>query len=523
MKDKILEIIKQYPKHVAVKVLKNDELLDYINLNKKITSENFSEIVYSVIHDETNICPTGNTKRFISIKDGFGFCGKANKCQCCKESVSNAVSKSKQEYTEEVKESINEKRKLTILEKSNGLYSNNGQSPLAINSRKIYFENNKDDYIEKVKSTKLCKYGNENYNNSNKTKLTVKEKYGIDNVVHLSQVNQNPNLDIVKDRTLIEQQLINFNYSVLNMSKYLNLSITTVHKYLQIHGITHPKKSYAEYEIIEFLKSIGINSIQHTNRTILNGKEIDIYLPEQNFGIEYNGSYWHSELNGKDKNYHLNKTKLCKEKNLTLLHIWDHEWIEKTELIKSRIKSHLGLNQKVFARNTIVKVVSNKDTIDFLNTNHIQGSCPSSVNLGLYKDNQLIALMTFGKSRYNKKYNWELLRYCSSMNINVTGGASKLLSYFRNNNNGSIISYCDVMRNKGSLYSQLGFSKLHDSPPSYYYTKDYITFENRVKYQKHKLANLLENYDSNLSEWDNMQANGYDRIWDCGTSVWELK
>lgn len=77
--------------------------------------------------------------------------------------------------------------------------------------------------------------------------------------------------------------------------------------------------------------------------------------------------------------------------------------------------------------------------------------------------------MTFGKSRFNKKYDWELLRYCTLSNFNIIGGASKLLSYFKKNYGGSIITYADKRWSAGNLYKQLGFTQLKDSPPAYWY------------------------------------------------------
>ena len=126
--------------------------------------------------------------------------------------------------------------------------------------------------------------------------------------------------------------------------------------------------------------------------------------------------------------------------------------------------------------------------------------------------------MAFSKSRFNKNYDWELLRFASIFSFNVIGGAGKLLKYFENNYDGSLISYSDKRWSKGNLYKQLGFEELKDSSPSYFYTKGTKRF-NRVMYQKHKLKKLLENYDEKLSEYENMSNNGFMRIWDCGNKV----
>ena len=51
----------------------------------------------------------------------------------------------------------------------------------------------------------------------------------------------------------------------------------------------------------------------------------------------------------------------------------------------------------------------------------------------------------------------------------------------------------------------------------------YCDFFHRSSYQKHKLEKLLPIFESSMTEWENMQANGYDRIWDCGNDVWVWK
>jgi len=132
--------------------------------------------------------------------------------------------------------------------------------------------------------------------------------------------------------------------------------------------------------------------------------------------------------------------------------------------------------------------------------------------------------MTFGKSRFNKAVEYELLRYANASNLTVMGGASKLFAHFRKTYTpNSVISYSDVSFNSGALYQILGFEWTHRSPPAYYYTKNYINLESRVKFQKHKLKSMLDEFDANYSEWDNMKLNGYDRIWDCGNDVWLWK
>lgn len=196
------------------------------------------------------------------------------------------------------------------------------------------------------------------------------------------------------------------------------------------------------------------------------------------------------------------------------------EWKTNKELVKSRIMSVLGKNDRIYARKCNIKQVNASDTNAFLLKNRIQGWCQSKINYGLYSDDVLVALMTFGKPRFNKKAEYELLRYAIAMNTNVIGGASKLLSHFKKVHiPNSIISYCDLRWNTGALYEQLGFIKTSISEPNCWYTYRHKTFESRMRYQKHKLSTILKVFDPSKTEWQNMQLNSYDRFWDCGNAV----
>ena len=206
-----------------------------------------------------------------------------------------------------------------------------------------------------------------------------------------------------------------------------------------------------------------------------------------------------------------------------MVHIWEHEWNTRRDLVKSRIGSILGVNKRVYARQCIMRVVDSGQAGDFLERNHIQGRCPSEIKLGLFWDGDLIALMTLGRSRYDSSVEYELIRYCSVSGFNVVGGASRLFKRFVSRYSPKLVmSYSDIGWNTGNLYTQLGFQLVGQSAPAYYYTRNYRDFENPVKYQKHKLPSLLSKFDATLTEWANMQANGFDRIWDCGTHkyVW---
>ena len=259
------------------------------------------------------------------------------------------------------------------------------------------------------------------------------------------------------------------------------------------------------------------------NRKIIHPLELDIYLPEYSLAIEFNGLYWHSELNGKDKNYHLNKTKLCEEKGIQLIHIFEDEWIEKQEIVKSIILNKLGKNTtKVYARKCEIREVNNEDAFTFLIDNHLQEPIHSKHNYGLYYRDVLVYLVSLSKPRFTKKYAYELIRSCGKINTSIIGGFNKLIKHaIRDLNISSLISYVDKRYFDGSGYKDWQYNKI--TKPNYFYLdKNYNVRESRLRYQKHKLKDLSE-YDPNLTEWQIAQLTGYDRIWDCGNLIYEWR
>lgn len=308
---------------------------------------------------------------------------------------------------------------------------------------------------------------------------------------------------------------------VLQIAQLIGVDPLTIVRRLNDHNIERRYYNHSAgcAELIQFLQDLGIN-VTTNNRSLIKPYEIDIFLPDYNIGIEYNGIYWHSELAGRDKDYHLNKLQLCNVEGIRLIQIWENEWLQQPHIVKSRIKSMLGINKRVFARKCVVVKLTAKQSREFLTSAHIQGHVNGSHYLGLQYDGEIVALMSFGQSRFEKN-TIELLRYANMLNTNVIGGASKLFKYFiRNYNPTQVVSYSDKRWNTGKLYKQLGFNYVSDSKPNYFYFKGGLQLLSRIQFQKHKLKDKLDFFDPKLTEWENMVSNGYNRIWDCGNSKW---
>ena len=305
----------------------------------------------------------------------------------------------------------------------------------------------------------------------------------------------------------------------IRYSSYQNMHCTHCYPFI---------KSKEENNIVAFCNKFT-NIVMSNSRQIIPPLELDIYIPNHKLAIEYNGLYWHSFCSTDTElpNYHLYKTEKCYKQGIQLLHIFENEWINPTkqEIWKSIIRNILKVSTSIYARKCEIRTVISAEKDMFLIQNHLQGKCPSSINLGLYYKNELVSLMTFGKSRYSKKYDWELLRFCNKIGFTVVGGASRLFKYFiKNNNIVNIVSYADKRRSNGNLYKQLEFKHIHDSNPNYYYFRSGdITLYSRIQFQKHKLKDKLKEFDPNLTETENMYNNGYRKIFDCGNQVWVYK
>jgi len=297
--------------------------------------------------------------------------------------------------------------------------------------------------------------------------------------------------------------------------------------------------SKLEEEICEYIYSLDKSIKIITNdRKILNGLELDIYLPDYNIAIEFDWLMYHSiwsRIFYRDdntssewelKNYHLNKTELCLEKNIQLFHIFENEWIYKNtkDIWKSIIANKLWITNRIYARNTIIKEVGINESKEFILKNHLQWVVNAWIKIWLFYDNELVSLMTFWKSRYNTNFTYELVRYVNKKWTSIVWWASKIFHYFNKNFLNSwenIITYGDKRFSIGKIYEILWFNKIKDSIPNYFYFKEWsYILESRIKYQKHKLNNILPIFNNELSENINMYNNGYRKIYDCWNVVY---
>lgn len=375
------------------------------------------------------------------------------------------------------------------------------------------------DVISKIASTKQSIYGNPSYNNTEKTKNTMAKRYG----VHSSQTHWDSSTHkILTTPDLLDEFSKNKTIGVI--ADELGVAATTVRNRLYDYGLYNfdARKNQYEWLIEQHLLNLGVQFIKN-DRTILKGSELDFYIPSAKLAIECNGIFWHSELMGKDKTYHLQKTEAAAKLNIRLLHFWDFQIDQNSKLVLSMITHALGKSANTIgARQSQLRELSSAEYRDFMHQNHIQRAVNSKIKLGLFYKDELVAAMGLGQSRF-KTNEIELHRFAVKCDFHVVGAASKLFKFFleKYQEYCTVVSYADRDYSAGNLYELLGFNKLTLTPPSYLYFKNRTVY-NRIMFQKHKLQTILEYYDPNLTEWENMQKNGYNRFWNTGNIKYEF-
>lgn len=571
--DKILhDMYKTYSWRISQHLNKPEfkYLINYVNsVTPKLVDSSFSFAtkLYWTLNHLTDFpecqnpnCHNKLTKN-ISIKYGYQqkYCSRKclNSDQAKKDLVKQTcLEKYGVENPFQSKE-IQQKINITQQQKYNGLTAKKAPEVKAkqiqsmIDRYGVEYPLQNSDILAKSKQTCLKRYGAENAYAAESIKEKIKsewKKNGYDHPMHSDKIKHQlqkqhyqqfkdfidkNESDHVKLLSSIDEMVDHiFRWKCLKCG---NIFESQINPYFQlnsqhIHGRC-PKcypisnvKSVPEYDVKEYLSSVFNGKIITSSRSIIPPKEIDIYIPDKSIAIELDGLYWHADDIGNDKNYHLHKTEECEKIGIHLIHIFENEWKLKQNIVKSRLNNLLGIySMTIFARKCQIKNVESQTSRQFQDNNHIQGKVNASVNIGLFYNDELISLMTFGKCRFNKKYEWELLRFCNKLGYHIPGAAGKLLKFFeRNYHPKSLISYADRRWSQGKLYNALGFELDHISKPDYWYFKNLI-LESRIRYQKHKLKEILDKFDDNKTEVENMIDNGYHRIFDCGNLVYVKK
>jgi hypothetical protein len=293
---------------------------------------------------------------------------------------------------------------------------------------------------------------------------------------------------------------------------------------IRSNNIHNFKYNYIK-EIYEFICDLlGKNNVIKGDRTVLNGKEIDIYIPSLKIGIEYNGIYWHSDKFINNKNYHLDKLTECNSKGIKLIQIFEDEWVYKREIVLSKIKHILGYDStigKIYGRKCNIREINKEEAELFLENNHIQGFAKSTVYLGCFYCGKLVGVMSFLREKEDK---WNLTRFATDINYICCGVGGKLFNWFiKEFSVKEIKTFADrrwTVDKDSNLYTKLGFKLDKILSPNYTYYNNKIERYKRIhkfnlrKKNLIKLGNFSNNIDLTESEMSEML--GFDRIYDCG-------
>ena len=376
---------------------------------------------------------------------------------------------------------------------------------------------------EKQEQTMLKKYGVKHASQSvdikEKMKLRNIEKYGTTSPQQKHIGKSNIEILHNKDKLVEFINQVDFEFrTVWEVSKLLNCTYQSLSNYSHQYNIWdefNHKLTNGEGLLTQLLNELNIEYVLH-DRHVLDSNEIDIYIPKYNMGIEFNGNYWHSSYN-KSSSYHRDKSLLAKRKNVFLFHLWEYE-LENNKIIQL-LKSKLNIaKQKCYARKCEIREVSKKECDEFLNEYHLQNTCRGQkIRYGLYFNNELIQIMTFGKSRYDKNYEWELLRLCTHDKYISIGGAERLWKHFlKEQNPTNVISYCDFSKFSGEVYERLGMKLIKLTQPQKIWVKQ-NKFVNDSLLQQLGFDKLFNtNYGKGTSNRELMIKNHWLETYNCG-------
>jgi len=274
--------------------------------------------------------------------------------------------------------------------------------------------------------------------------------------------------------------------------------------------------SKGEKEISEWLKEMGLE-VRTSDRTVLSPKEIDVFLPSYNLGIEFNGLYWHSELSprGIDRRDHLTKTEAAIEHGMQLFHVFSDEWEKKRVIVQSMILHRIGMTPtRLGARE--LKVIT-PDTVsrrDFFINNHISGDVPASIAFALEDCLGIVCCLSLRRPRQKRwGQHMEIARFSTRVMTHVSGGLNRLvrraIRYAKQEGYEGIVTYADRRFSVGNGYCRTGFELVGNTGLDYWYT------DGRVRVDRFSVR-----AKGNLTERARAQRLGLGRVWGCGSNIW---
>jgi len=380
-------------------------------------------------------------------------------------------------------------------------------------------------------NTNVVKFGGPNPSCSKevrqKAKNTMIKRYNVEHALLNSEFAQKSKDTLLKNYGVEypgQSKLIMEKVKKTNISRYGsenpmgNIQVQQKQFYSSMENNPDSYKSKGEKEVRDFIQSLGL---QTKTRFIYDEeakekKQLDIFIPELNVAIEYNGDYWHSEANKKIyNNYHRDKMLLCKKLGVRLIQIFEHKWQQRKEQIKSFLQSAVGKNQIViYARKCDIREVPQNDADSFLDKYHILGRRTSERCIGLYYNNELVSLATFGKHHRQNSNDIQLSRFITKTNVNVIGGLSRITKRALEEY-GEIITFIDLCWSTGENWIKNGWTLEKELSPDYYYYNNSGPVSSRI-IPKQSRRKKVVNTPEGMTEHEHALSQKLFRVYDCG-------
>ena len=487
------------------------------------------EKLYCFAHNISSqpLCNCGNPLSFLVFSKGYStYCG--SKCAQADPMVVNKTKLTRREKygTEHLSKTNVDKLNNTKVERF-------GVSHQMLNP----------DVVSRRTETMRERYGGTGFASdiiNNKIEQTMITRFGAPRNSLVSELTANySRVRKIQSIQKYKNSLTNFEIDVsdeeyLGNTQYLKMKCVRC-GFLEVQNFSHggpscsrcdqiSGKSKPELELYDFCKQIlpeteiisGFRIFGKTDQ-----RSVDIYIPEYKLAIEFNGLYWHSDLFRNDQ-YHLNKTNDVAALGVKLIHVFEDDFVLRKSIVESVIKNAVGLSNRIYARNCELVEVAPKVAREFLDANHLQGFISGKFYIALKFGGEIISVMVVSRTRFSKKYNWELGRWATKCGVVCVGGFSKCLKFIKGKiQNQPILTYCDNSHSDGGTYRKFGV-ELYKTAPNYFYFRNSEWWRhNRMQFQKHKLIGIPE-YSVDKTEREIMQDAGWFRVYDCGNLVFEL-